>query len=211
MKNPSRLCLLVVAATALAASAASAQSISNGSYENGSIPSGDYCYISAPGCTISDWSGSAASVLATSFAWGTPAGHGNSALIDGTKVIGLQMNRFIEQEIPLPAGTYTISWVDAARAGYDSQTYNVSLGAQTSTSFFTTGEQAWAPRSATFSLSSSSPVILKFTGIGNQYDGTAFIDNVTIAAVPEPGALAMMAAGLTGIGLMRRRAATKKV
>jgi PEP-CTERM motif len=195
---------LVLLALTASAGVASAQSLNNGSFEAATM-SADYCYTYNMGCSLSNWTSSTALILAGSSAWGAPNLLPNSGLIDGGKVVGLQNQSYVAQSLSLAGGTYLVSWVDAGRAGYDSQDYTVSLGVQSSTPFGTVSGQGWAQRSATFTLASAATLDLRFAGNRNTGDGTAFIDNVTISAVPEPQSVALMAAGLLAMAFMRRK------
>jgi hypothetical protein len=196
------LCLSMMGA-AMASHAASVNEVSNGSFEQPGQTG--YCYTNAPGCQAAPWTGTFELIAANNGPWGNPSSRPNSALIDGAVVAGLQNGSNMAQNLTLAAGTHTLSWVDANRAGYDDlQTYRVSFGATTLGNFTSVIANGWTTHSVSFTTGASTDS-LSFQGFGTG-DRTAFIDNVQLTtAVPEPQSLALVFAGLAVVGSLARR------
>jgi hypothetical protein len=181
---------------------ASTNLVANGSFESSASASGEYCY--SVNCTVPDWN---ASLLIASYsgAWGNPNGANPSAIPLGTWVAGLQNNGTLTSDVTIVAGqSYTLTWDDAGRSGYYNHAYDVTIGGVTFADLTTAGGQAWAAHSETFTALTSGS--LTFTGQFITPDGTTFIDNVTLSAVPEPTSLLMMGVAALGLVGWRRRA-----
>ena len=193
--------ILVAAAMGAVAFSAQANELSNGSFESNSLGGSEYCY----GCSATDWNASLL-ITANSSAWGNPSANDAAAFNLGTTVAGLQNTRTLSSDFTFVAGhTYELTWDDAGRSGYDSQTYTVSAGGVTFANFGTSAGQAWSEHTETFTATGAGAL----TFAGHQTtDGTSFIDNVSVitTAVPEPTSLLMMAIGTLGLLAWRRRA-----
>ncbi|OEZ56915.1 FxDxF family PEP-CTERM protein [Duganella sp. HH105] len=194
--------LAASAALSLGGAAQAANMVVNGSFEDPgfSLPAGSYCYLGGPyDCgSVNGWSGGFPLMLSNSGPWGNP----NTPA--GDVLIGIQGTSVAEQMLNLAPGTYTLSWIDAGRGNYGGPTevYEVSVGGNV-LSVETVGYGAgWMAKSLTFTAAGAT--MLRFAG-QTQYDATAFIDNVAVNAVPEPGTYAMLAAGLGLLGLVARR------
>ena len=202
--------------------ALAANLIQNGSFESNSL-SGAYCYQGAS-CTASSWSAGVPTdsfvlINAASAAWGFPGSLASATtLVDGQFVLGLQGPvSSVGQSLTLDAGTYTLSWADANRAGSypTAQTYSVSFaGAALGSAFSTQAGAGWQSRQLTFTLAQATSGVLLFDG--QVYaDATTFLDNVSltrvnsgvVAAVPEPQTYALMVACLAVVGWVSRRRA----
>ena len=214
--NPMKSLPCIAAACLCLAAPAHANLLQNGSFEASSpIAQGSatYCYTSpaqAAGirCLASppNWSGEFVKIAASSGAWGTPSSLPQNQLIDGTVVAGIQGVSSLSQTLTLAAGAYELTWADANRNGYgDNQSYSVAVDNQVLGTFSTVAGQGWSARSLTFSVGAGLHT-LTFAGVNLGGDRTSFIDAVQLtSAVPEPGALALVAAGLGMVMVTVRR------
>lgn len=212
----------IFAAVALGVVALGAQAstnlVANGGF-NGST--GDYVYngvaptIAAaypgfgatPG-TVADWDGSFVSIASGSGPWGSPVGQAHSAGQLGGYVAGLQSDGTLSQTLTLDAGVYSLSWIDAGRQNYSNQSYSVSFDGQVlATPFTTVAGAGWNHENLIFTVGADTTATLTFTGLVpyTSGDATAFIDNVSVTAVPEPSAMVLMAFGALGLVGWRRR------
>lgn len=210
----SRLNHLIGLAAVLAsgASVAAGNLVPNGSFEAAGpvLVAGSYCYLGyAPlECgSLPGWTGELPVMTSASSAWGVPSSLANWSSALGGMQVGLQNTSHLEQLLALAAGRYTLSWVDAGRAGYNDARYTVSFDGQSLGSFATASGQGWSVHTVTFTAAGSGT--LSFQGIsfaGAGADRTAFIDGVSLtAAVPEPASAAMLLAGLCGLGVFAAR------
>ena len=119
-------------------------------------------------------------------------------------------------------GLYAVNFYQAAgqQSGFSSPTtsqWQVTFGSSSATSDLMSlpegGAGYWEGQSLLFTATSSTQV-LSFLALGtpNAAPPVAFLDGVSVTAVPEPGTWAMMILGF-GIlgGVMRRRKASTKV
>ena len=191
--------ILVAAAFGVAALGAQANELANGDFESSSSATGSYCYGS--NCSVADWTAPLL-IAATSGPWGNPSAAAGAIGL-GNWVAGIQNNEVLISDFNVVAGqTYTLSWDDAGRAGYDTHSYDLTVGGASFAEYTTTAGQAWSEHSVTFTASSDTA--LTFSGV-NTRDGTTFIDNVSLSAVPEPTSLLMMAVATLGLLAWRRR------
>ncbi len=63
----------------------------------------------------------------------------------------------------------------------------------------------WTPQSFTFTAGAATFSTLAFSSTVDSFSAFAFLDAVSVSAVPEPGALAMLLAGLGVVGYMAKR------
>jgi len=202
--NNKILAALVAASAALSmgGAAQAANLVTNGSFEDPgfALPAGSYCYLGGPyDCgSVNGWSGYFPLMLSTSGPWGNP----NTPA--GDVLIGIQGGSYAEQTLNLAAGTYTLSWIDAGRGNYGgpTETYQVVVGGNLMSVESVNYGAPWTAKSLTFTATGAT--VLRFAGQTN-YDATAFIDNVVVTAVPEPGTYALLMAGLGLMGLVARR------
>ena len=191
--------ILVAAAFGVAALGAQANELANGDFESSSSATGSYCYGS--NCSVADWTAPLL-IASTSGPWGNPSAAAGAIGL-GNWVAGIQNNEVLISDFNVVAGqTYTLSWDDAGRAGYDTHSYDLTVGGASFAEYTTTAGQAWSEHSVTFTASSDNA--LTFSGV-NTRDGTTFIDNVSVSAVPEPTSLLMMAVATLGLLAWRRR------
>ena len=216
--------ILVAAAIGAAALGAQAAGIANGSFESATY-GGQYCYGNA--CGIADWTVSAGVnpggwvgpvlISSTSGAWGNPSAHDAAGVSLGNYVLGLQntstdiahgVSSGISSDFSVIAGqTYELKWDDAGRSGYATHSYDITAGGVDVGTFTTLSGQAWGAHEILFTALTTAD--LSFVGLAGTpktgYDGTSFIDNVSISAVPEPSSLMMMAIASLGLVAWRRR------
>jgi archaellum component FlaG (FlaF/FlaG flagellin family) len=114
---------------------------------------------------------------------------GNPDAPDGTQVAFLQGSGSFTQTLNLAAGTYTISFQAAQRQNYQasSQTFQVLIDG-TVVGTFTPSDTAYASfTSDSFTLAAGSHTLM-FVGVNpNGGDNTAFIDAVSLDALPTAG------------------------
>ena len=199
----------VAAATLLALSLsgiaqASPEMVTNGSFEapGFALPAGSYCYLNLPGLecgSVPSWSGAFPLMLSNSGPWGNPG------TPFGDVLIGLQNTSNADQSLALSAGTYSLSWSDAGRGNYGTgaEQYQVSFDGVTLASSTVAMGAAWQTHTLTFAASGAG--VLSFQGLSSGGDSTAFIDNVSVSAVPEPEVFGMMLLGLCLIGYRANR------
>jgi hypothetical protein len=195
--------ILTAAVIGLAAIGAQANELSNGTFEGVvNDHGGEYCYGS--NCVVPDWSAPLL-ISSTSGAWGNPSATTNGIAL-GSFVAGIQNSGVLTSDFDLIAGhSYSLTWDDAGRAGYDTHSYNVTAAGQEVSFVTTTAGQGWSEHTVTFTAGASGD--LSFAGVDTR-DGTSFIDNVSITttAIPEPAALLLMLAGVLPLLAWRRRA-----
>jgi len=127
-------------------------------------------------------------------------GNGNYVDLDGsTGNAGLFTN-----SVSLMAGnTYTLSFDLAGNARGGSETVDVFFGTSSSTLVLNQNDP-FQTYSLSFSAITSGVVSFGFQNQGGNNIG-ALLDNVTVAAVPEPDTYAMVLAGLGLMGFVARR------
>ncbi|MFL6416496.1 MAG: DUF642 domain-containing protein [Bryobacteraceae bacterium] len=212
------LCFSVFAAViALSPMAAKADLITNGSFETGTfVNDGNATMTFNPGLTaMAGWTavGREVSWITTPNPWGLSAQTGiffldltayNAGAPFGgvtqtvTTIVGEQY------ELAFYLGSYTQRWGGPpvsilASAASTSQTFTVSTASTAST---------WAPFSLVFTATSTNTAVSLTGAAGVAYIG---LDNVSVnpvgaTAVPEPGPIALVTAGLVLLALGFRKA-----
>lgn len=202
---------LAAALALLLSSAAQADTnlVGNGSFEQSgyTLASGSYCYLGVPGqeCGgVPSWSGVFPLMLSSSSPWGVP----NTPY--GNVLIGIQNNSVAEQSLALAAGNYSLGWSDAGRAnwGTGAEQYEVLFDGITLATESVAIGAAW--QSHTVGFTATGAGTLTFRGLNTGGDATAFIDGVSVSAVPEPEVFAMMLLGLVLIGYRASRDSDEK-
>ena len=210
------LVISALAAGAFMSNGAMAAGIVDGSFETqGAASPGSFCYfggVYAGVCGSGAWTGGGATSglqNETNTDWpgiASPSGSYYAFIQSGYGDAGS-----ISQLITLATGKYDFSWLAVGRGGSTNQTYKVSLGGgPLPINLYSGGPLA----GAAFTAFSSGPVVvnagtyrLTFAADSVGGDASAFIDAVSVAAVPETATWAMMIAGfgLLGAALRRRR------
>lgn len=210
-----RSILLIFVSLLAAAVSGRAQTIVNPSFEAPGISNFVYT-TSVTGWTFSAFvSGSGGTGLTTNgSSFGTVDIGGASDPGGGTQAALIQGAGIISQAIDFSAGgAFTLSFFAEARG---SQSGGVPLSITIDSSVLTFGGNATASAASgsVFNTIVSDPFsvsagfhTLSFTGTVNlnTADVTTFIDQVSIAAVPEPSTLALLGGGLAALAFLRRR------
>ena len=202
---------LVAAPALLAAVPAVSATVIDGSFEaQGASVGTGFCYFGgtyAAACAAGAWTGSGATggfQYDGNTVWpgvATPAGSYYAFLQAGYGTPGA-----ITQDVTVTAGTYSVSWLAAGRPNNGgNEGYTVTLGNNLLFTGTTTTGQAFTPTTSSLVTLAAGTYALTFTGLTSASDNTAFIDDVTLTAVPEPAAWALMVAGFGMIGFAARR------
>lgn len=168
----------------------------------------DYCYdgfssAGRPACGAGAWTGSGV-ITSGAAPWGstvTPFGD-YYGFVQGTQVMS-------QTFVATSSTGLAVSWYDANRTNNGGiQTYSVSI---THGSYvFDLGTFSGVPgqfnlkSSSSFATVAGDSYTLNFTGSATD-DRTAFIDNVSLAVVPEPATWGLMIAGFGLVGFAARR------
>ena len=206
-----KLAVIVTLALGAMALPAQAASFSDGSFEAegaaANYGSTSYCYFSDGGAPAlcgnegTPWSGSGL-IQSGSGPWG-----GTSAF-DGAYYSFVQSGQTLSQTFTADkTSNYLLNWVDAERNGYGSANdYVVTLGDATSGTILA-NSTSWTGRSLDAHLVAGQTYTLTFQGLDSRGgDNTAFIDGVSLRAVPEPASWALMIGGVGLAGTALRRA-----
>ncbi|TYK65121.1 DUF642 domain-containing protein [Colwellia echini] len=193
----------VFALTVALTGVAQANLIQNGSFEdvgNNTLPTTWKYYASIPNWddtqNVEIWKSGFNSVIADDLNYFLELNaHGG----DGTSSYA------ISQDFATVAGTtYELNFAAQKRSGGGNQAFAVSVGNVTdNVSSHVTG--SWTDYSYIFTASSALST-LSFTSLDDINDTTGnFFDDVSINAIPEPSAIALMLFGLAGLVVARKR------
>ncbi|MYM39838.1 FxDxF family PEP-CTERM protein [Duganella qianjiadongensis] len=157
--------------------------------------------------TFSDASG----VVNHAGAWGGVASTSTVAFIQNYN--GFTSNTpTVSQTFSSSASAYTVTFDLAQRPG-NHESLQVSLDGQIlSGGLLTPAGASLTSYSYTVTGLTGTSHTLQFKGVNNSgaYDSSLFLDNVNVAAVPEPETYAMMMAGLALVGVVARRRKAQK-
>jgi choice-of-anchor C domain-containing protein len=194
---------LLAAAISLTAFGAQANElVTNGSFESitGSNPVGTYRKVNAGETDIVGWTVGGTSVDIINSAYGAISGNSIDMLgSPGPGSLSQMLSTVVGQ-------TYVLSF-DLSYNGGTYKDIGVSLagGAQT----FFTGGSPFNHHTLQYTATSASTQLAFFSTGDANYSG-AVLDNVSVAAVPEPETYAMLLAGLGLMGGIARRRRNKQ-
>ncbi len=215
MKTLKSISLRAVAAAALVAIAGSAQAqLLNGSFELGSAQNSGFTQELGGSIAIANWL-----VVGDELAWFHNVFNGGQLTASaGTKFLdlthltpGCTPCGGVEQSFFAVGGTpYTLRFDLGSSALFStpSAIQATVTGAQGGTlnPIFTstlTGNINWETQTVSF-IGNNAPVTIRLQGSAAAGDYVG-LDNVSVTAIPEPGALALMLAGLAAVGSVASR------
>jgi choice-of-anchor C domain-containing protein len=214
MASYSRI-LLSAAAVALLPMAAHANLIDNGTFAAPSCASPTFCTYHPGDTNITGWSISGDSVDLITGYWQAPPGGGNSVDLDGNGQGAVASSSFATTN----GGEYTLSFELSGNPDGTLGPHTVQVDVDGTIQDFTYntateqnshGNMKWLAESMTFTANTalSSLTFTSLDSAGSTYGPV--IGDVDVE-VPEPGTMALLGAGLLGIGFFGRRKSSKTV
>ena len=187
-----------------AAAHADANLVSDGSFSE-AAGYGAFGTIGA-GASIGAWTVTGGSVDLINGYWSQPTAGSYSIDLDGNSP------GTISQSLNLGAGSYVLSFSLAGNPDGGSSVKSVDVSIDGITRNFTfdtagqhTNNMGWITESISFQASAATATSLSFTSADAGGPYGAAIGNVSLLAVPEPGSMALLLAGLGMVGVMSAR------
>jgi choice-of-anchor C domain-containing protein len=195
--------MIVAGFAALAfAGVAQADGLQDGSFEQGAS-AGSYTTEDTHG-SIGAWNVTSGNVDLIGTYWQAPPTGGYSVDMNGSDA------GTISQSFTLPAGQYTLSFYLAGNPDDGNTTKSVQVSAGDASQMFvfhnadaSETSMGWALETLTFTTDGSTTVTFSSPTSGTPYG--AAIGGVSVSAVPEPGSVGLLLAGLGMIGVMSSR------
>ena len=212
--SSSRRNTLALCALLLGASAAQANLLTNGSFESGAFVNqgSDTMSLASGSTVITGWS-----IVTDTTAWIGPTNPFGLHANDGDYFLDLSNYQpggpfaGVTQSITtIPGATYSLSF-DLGGSNFWGRPDAVVASAGGSSATFTTPgtgtNNDWYHETMTFVASSTSTLVDLQGSAGFNYIGldNASVDLVSIGAIPEPGSLALMVAGVLALAAGARR------
>jgi len=219
--NPSVLAIAVVSLVApmlLANRAQATLLVTNGSFEDSAnfvSPGNDTMSLAVGSTTMPGWTVAGSESLAwigSSNPYGLSASAGSYFLDLTGYSIGAPFSGVTQTIATSSGSTYQLSFDLGSSSLYgipSAITASAAAASQTFTSTLT-GTNSWETETLLFTATGATTAISLLGAAGSNYIG---LDNVSVAfvsgpgIVPEPAALSLMAVGLFGLGVARRRRA----
>ncbi|HEU4968768.1 PEPxxWA-CTERM sorting domain-containing protein [Sphingomonas sp.] len=190
---------LAVAAILAAAGAFPAQAATNffTNFDSIAVPDGSYIIVA----TAEGWnkSGPGDGIEIQNHAAGLP--HSETNLVELDSNNNSAMSRMIE------AGSYTLSFFYSARPNIPSSSNGIDVLLDGVSIFNITGDGGagtnWMEQTLSFSVGSGAELTFAATGTSDSLGG--YLDDISLAPVPEPATWALLIAGFGIVGAAARR------
>lgn len=199
-----QLALLGIAVTAMAGVSAPALAgnlLANGNFENTGFggttgyynigPGGDHAVPSDFGWTVSDGN---VDIVANNASYGPILTGGGNYVLD---LVGYGSTGEISQSVDTVLNqTYDVTFDYSSNNGINGPTASVNGNDLIGT---VTGTHSWQVFTGSF-VGTGSPTTFSISEIYGANNAGVFLDNVSVAAAPEPAAWAMLLLGVGGVG-----------
>jgi hypothetical protein len=127
--------------------------------------------------------------------------------LDGTSAADGQAGTISHSEPTLGTGSYVLSfWLSGNNRGFPDDSLTVSFGSYSEV-FTLPSSSPWTQYTRNVSYAGPTGLTLTFDLAGTSDLRGILLDDVSIAAVPEPGTLLLLGSGLSALALRRRRKA----
>ncbi len=204
--------MAALGALAMAGSASAANLLANGNFENTGFGGTSGYYNLGPGGSGADHG------IPSDFGWSVPVNNvdivangvygpylasGGAYSLD---LVGYGSTGAIEQSFNTVAGkTYQVTLDYSSNNGINGPTADITVDGSSIGTL--TGTHSWKSFSTTF-VGDGNPATFEIAEVIGGGNAGVFLDNISVAAVPEPAAWALMIGGLglTGFALRRRAA-----